>query len=107
MGLTMASCTAYSTMNGVIMPGVSAGSKQVGASETCTPHTTWPSGAASPRAGAPARTRKAAPERHLDRHACHLGGHGLQVRLVVGDEAHNLALGVRDHAIVAVDPGRG
>src|SRR6267142_1600890 len=51
-------------MKGVIMPGVSAGSNQVGANETWTPHTIWPSGAASPVAGAPARaTRRAAEMR--------------------------------------------
>src|SRR5580765_8233128 len=44
-------------MNGVPMPGVSAGSNHVGASETCTPHVIWPSGAAA--AGA-AATRRAA-----------------------------------------------
>ena len=34
IGLTIASCSAYSTMNGVPMPGVSAGSNHVGASDT-------------------------------------------------------------------------
>ena len=37
---------AYSTMKGVMIPGVSAGSNQVGARETCTAHVAWPSGAA-------------------------------------------------------------
>ena len=37
IGFTMASCSAYITMNGVMMPGVSAGSNHVGASEMCTP----------------------------------------------------------------------
>src|SRR4029077_2249620 len=35
MGFTTASCSAYITMNGVMIPGVSAGSNQVGASEIC------------------------------------------------------------------------
>src|SRR5262245_25741430 len=34
------------TMNGVMMPCVSAGSNQSGASDTCTPHAICPSGAA-------------------------------------------------------------
>src|SRR5262245_54407769 len=48
-------------MNGVMMPGVSAGSNQVGASETWTPQVSCPSGpAALARRGAPAATTKAA-----------------------------------------------
>src|SRR5881409_2559528 len=39
-------------MNGVMMPVVSAGSNQVGASETCTAHVSWPSGAAGAAVGA-------------------------------------------------------
>src|SRR5215813_1993428 len=39
---------AYSTMNGVMMPGVSAGSNHVGASATCEAHVIWPTGAAEP-----------------------------------------------------------
>src|SRR5215471_11464101 len=39
-------------MNGVTIPGVSAGSNHVGASEMWTSQVTWPSGAAA--AGAPA-----------------------------------------------------
>ena len=35
---------AYSTMKGVMIPEVSAGSNQVGARETCTAHVAWPSG---------------------------------------------------------------
>src|SRR5262245_28478905 len=35
-------------MNGVMIPEVSAGSNQVGASEMWTPQVTWPSGAAAP-----------------------------------------------------------
>src|SRR2546426_789604 len=35
-GFTIASCSAYSTTNGVMIPDVSAGSNQVGASEKCT-----------------------------------------------------------------------
>ena len=34
-------------MNGVTIPAVSAGSNHDGASETCTPQATWPSGAAA------------------------------------------------------------
>ncbi len=34
IGFTRASWSAYSTMNGVAIPGVSAGSNQVGAIET-------------------------------------------------------------------------
>src|SRR5215813_3249060 len=48
MGFTMASCSAYITMKGVMIPGVSAGSNQVGASEMCTPQVSWPCGAAAP-----------------------------------------------------------
>src|SRR5215470_6278345 len=50
-------------MNGVPMPGVSAGSNQVGASVTCTPHVICPSGPAAPGAAsmksAATRTRDA------------------------------------------------
>src|SRR5215211_5051801 len=42
----IASCMAYISRKGVMMPGVSAGSNQVGASETCTPMRSSPSGAA-------------------------------------------------------------
>ena len=44
IGFSMASCSAYSTMNGVMMPAVSAGSSHVGASEMCTPTVSWPDG---------------------------------------------------------------
>jgi hypothetical protein len=33
-------------MKGLMTPGVSAGSKKVGASEMCTAHVSWPLGAA-------------------------------------------------------------
>src|SRR5437667_2158140 len=46
IGFTMASCSAYMIMNGVMIPGVSAGSNQVGASEMWTPQVICPSGAA-------------------------------------------------------------
>src|SRR5205809_2199062 len=46
IGFTMASCSAYMIMNGVMIPGVSAGSNQVGASEMWTPQVIRPSGAA-------------------------------------------------------------
>src|SRR5438093_11497594 len=42
----MASCSAYMIMNGVMIPGVSARSNQVGASEMWTPQVICPSGAA-------------------------------------------------------------
>ena len=42
-------------MNGVPIPGVSAGSNQVGASEMCTAQVICPSGAAAPGATAPRR----------------------------------------------------
>jgi hypothetical protein len=51
MGFTIASCIAYITKNGVMIPGVSAGSNHVGASVMCTPHVIWPSGAAPAGAG--------------------------------------------------------
>ena len=44
-------------MNGVPIPGVSAGSNHVGASETCTAHVICPSGAAT--AGTAAATKSA------------------------------------------------
>src|SRR5437870_2664575 len=47
-------------MKGVMTPGVSAGSNHAGASETCTANVTCPSGAATPTAGAPATSRRAA-----------------------------------------------
>src|SRR3954453_8213611 len=40
----MPSCNAYSTMKGVRMPGVSAGSNQVGASDTWIAQVSWPCG---------------------------------------------------------------
>src|SRR5206468_1646576 len=52
-------------MNGVTIPGVSAGSNHVGASEMWTPQVTWPSGAAAAGTAATAeisRTRTV-PER--------------------------------------------
>src|SRR5207253_8178922 len=47
MGFTSASWSAYRTRNGVMIPGVSAGSKKVGAREKWTAHVIWPSGAAA------------------------------------------------------------
>ena len=44
MGFTRASWRAYKNMNGVIMPGVSAGSNQVGDKVTCTPTVNCPLG---------------------------------------------------------------
>src|SRR5262245_20058875 len=51
----MPSWRAYMSMNGVMIPGVSAGSNQVGASDTWTPQVICPSGAAATGA-APAVT---------------------------------------------------
>src|SRR2546426_12485653 len=44
MGFTRASWRAYKNMNGVIIPGVSAGSNQVGDKVTCTPTVNCPLG---------------------------------------------------------------
>src|SRR5438552_18695177 len=55
-------------MNGVTMPGVSAGSNHVGASETWTPQVIWPSGAAAAGSAPTAkiiRTRTATERRNL------------------------------------------
>src|SRR5438094_4720777 len=54
MGFTSASWSAYSTRNGVMSPGVSAGSKKVGAREKWTAQIIWPAGA-SERDGGCAR----------------------------------------------------
>src|SRR5262245_56346981 len=45
-------------MNGVTIPGVSAGSNHVGASEMWTPQVTWPSGAAAAGTAATAEISK-------------------------------------------------
>ena len=42
IGFSIASCSAYITMKGVMMPGVSAGSNQVGASDTWIAQVSWP-----------------------------------------------------------------
>src|SRR5437660_11508807 len=55
-------------MNGVTIPGVSAGSNHVGASEMWTPQVTWPSGAAAAGTAATAeisRTRTVTERRGL------------------------------------------
>src|SRR5436309_12796764 len=55
-------------MNGVTIPGVSAGSNHVGASEMWTPQITWPSGAAAAGTAAAAeisRTRTVTERRGL------------------------------------------
>ena len=52
IGFTRASCTAYSTMNGLMKASVSTGSTQRAASVTCSPQVSVPSGAA---AAGPAR----------------------------------------------------
>src|SRR5262249_60568245 len=46
-------------MNGVMTPGVSAGSNQVGARDTCTAIVIWPSGAAGAGAGTASATARA------------------------------------------------
>ena len=58
-GFSIASCSAYITMKGVMMPGVSAGSNQVGASDICTPQVSWLCGAAEPASGPPGVIRTA------------------------------------------------
>src|SRR5438105_4998685 len=57
MGFTSASCSAYRTRNGVMSPGVSAGSKKVGASEKWTAQVICPEGG-SERDGACARAER-------------------------------------------------
>src|SRR6266851_1090791 len=65
----MASCRAYSTINGVMIPGVSAGSNQVGASVVCTPQVSCPCGpAAKVERGTPA-TRPSAVKARTSRRA--------------------------------------
>ena len=70
-----ASCSAYSTMKGVMIPGVSAGSNQVGASEMCTPQVSCPSGpTAMAGPGAPtsrARAKRAITCRRVVRSGAH------------------------------------
>ena len=46
------------TMNGVMIPSVSAGSNHFGASETCTPHVIWPSGPAATGAATASRASR-------------------------------------------------
>src|SRR5215510_11504224 len=46
-------------MNGVMTPGVSAGSNHVGASDTCTAIVIWPSGAAGAGTGTASATARA------------------------------------------------
>src|SRR4026207_1476894 len=53
-GFTRASCRAESAVNGGMMPAVSAGSNQVGASEMCTAQVAWPSAPAAGHAVTPA-----------------------------------------------------
>src|SRR3954463_4627070 len=66
-------------MKGVITPGVSAGSNQVGARETCTPQVIWPCGSASAERGTPTarpsapstrRSRRLMPDRSPSGLAC-------------------------------------
>src|SRR5712691_11902639 len=64
IGFTSASCSAYRIMNGETTPGVSAGSNSVGASEKCSAHVIWPSGAASTAAGAIKTSRSTATITH-------------------------------------------
>src|SRR5262249_30115504 len=62
-GFSIAPCSAYIILKGGMMPGVSAGSNQVGASDICTPQVSWPCGAAAPasRGRLAAATPNAAP----------------------------------------------
>ena len=62
IGFTSASCSAYSTMNGVMIPSVSAGSSQREASVMWTPHVMVPSGAATAGPATP-KTRATATSR--------------------------------------------
>ena len=48
IGFTIASCSAYRTMKGVMMPGVSAGSNQVGRQRDVHAPGQRPCGAAAP-----------------------------------------------------------
>src|SRR5919202_898557 len=60
-------------MKGVMIPGVSAGSNQVGARDTCTPQVSCPSGRAAPaRRGEPAANAKAASAKTSRRVTCGL-----------------------------------
>jgi len=71
IGLTIASCSAYRIMYGEMIACVSAGSNQVGGTETCIAQVSLPSGAAaragrgmparSPRALATSRSRRVIP----------------------------------------------
>src|SRR6185295_11573281 len=75
IGFTSASCSAYMSMYGVIRPGVSAGSNQVGASVMCTAQVSWPSAAAAGEgasAAATSRRREAASGRRTRWLMCHL-----------------------------------
>src|SRR4029077_21237742 len=59
IGFTTASLLAENRMKGVMTPGVSAGSNQVGARDTCTAIVIWPSGAAGAGAGTASATARA------------------------------------------------
>src|SRR4051812_41349479 len=65
IGFTIPSCSAYSTMKGVMTPEVSAGSNQVGASDTWIAHVSWPCGppAKACRGAVTAAAHDAAPAR--------------------------------------------
>src|SRR2546427_321101 len=66
MGLATASWRAYRIMNGVTIPGVSAGSNQVGASEMWTAKVSCPSAATAGTAAASGnRRRSSAADRRL------------------------------------------
>ena len=77
IAFTIASCMAYSIMKGVMMPAVSAGSNQVGASETCDAMRSWPSGAApAARGAAPISGRRGKTENAAARGAERGRNHG-------------------------------
>src|SRR5207302_4532973 len=67
IGFTTASCNAYSTMNGVMIPGVSAGSNQVGANEICTPQVSCPCEPAARAMPGTAATRPSAAKAKASR----------------------------------------
>src|SRR5215813_9903109 len=73
IGFTSASWSAYSTMNGVMIPSVSAGSSQRDASVMWMPHVIVPSGAAAAGKVLPGLTRKARVKMQKRRAAALIG----------------------------------
>src|SRR3989442_3216316 len=102
IGFTSASCRAYRIMNGVPIPGVSAGSNQVGASEMCTAHVICPSGPAAAGNGASVSTAR----RSTAATGAGLMSFALQLHVfvgcrerVAGDEADAGLVDTRAHAV--------